>query len=203
MKYSDIITLPEYFESYYDLTAEHENYWMRFIPNERFNEILSITIRSLGASQAAEKKSIFMQGTFGTGKTHAAAVIKHLLWDELSVIDKYPGDIGTQLKERIRNFRKLKKVFPVVLKGISNITDNRTFSLAIEKAVKDALNANDVEIQTESDFEKMIVQVKENPLHIDWNQLITNTNEIRMYVNTTADLIMELENKICIPCPSD
>ncbi len=195
MKYSDIITLPEYFESYYDLTAEHENYWMRFIPNERFNEILSITIRSLGASQAAEKKSIFMQGTFGTGKTHAAAVIKHLLWDELSVIDKYPGDIGTQLKERIRNFRKLKKVFPVVLKGISNITDNRTFSLAIEKAVKDALNANDVEIQTESDFEKMIVQVKENPLHIDWNQLITNTNEIRMYVNTTADLIKKLENK--------
>lgn len=195
MKYCDIITLPEYFESYYDLTAEHENYWMRFIPNERFNEILSITLRSLEAGQAAEKKSIFMQGTFGTGKTHAAAVIKHLLWDELSVIDKYPGDIGTQLKERIRNFRKLKKVFPVVLKGIFDITDNRTFSLAIQKAVKDALTANDIEIQTESDFEKMIVQIKENPLHIDWNQLITNTNEIRMYVNTPADLIEKLENK--------
>ncbi|GFP26569.1 hypothetical protein HKBW3S25_02065 [Candidatus Hakubella thermalkaliphila] len=48
-----------------------------------------------------------------------------------------------------------------------NITDNRTFSLAIEKAVKDALKTNNIEIQTESDFEKMIVQIKENPLHID------------------------------------
>lgn len=195
MKYCDIICLPEYFESYYDLTSEHEDYWMRFIPYESFKEILKTTIQSLESSQAAERKSIFIQGTYGTGKTHATAVIKHLLWDELTVIDKYPGDIGTQLKERIKNFRKSKKAFPVVLKGISNITDNRTFSLAIEKAVKDALKANNIEIQTESDFEKMIVQIKENPLHIDWNQLITNTNEIRIYVNTTADLIKKLENK--------
>jgi len=195
MKYCDIIGLPDYFESYYDMTSEHKDYWMRFIPNDRFNDILKTTINSLEATLANERKSIFMQGTFGTGKSHAASVIKHLLWDDLNVISKYTSKLETQLRERVFNFRRDKKAFPVILKGISNITDNRTFSLAIEKAIKDALKTNNIEIQTESDFEKMIYQITENPLHIDWEQLITSTPDIKMYVNSTNDLINKLKNK--------
>jgi DNA replication protein DnaC len=195
MKYCDIIGLPDYFESYFDMTSEHKDYWMRFVPNERFNNILRTTIDSLESLDTDKRKSIFMQGTFGTGKSHAAAVIKHLLWDDLEVVNKYITRLEMQLRARVLNFRHSKRVFPVILKGISNITDNRTFSLAIEKAVKDALKSNKIKIQTESDFEKMIYQITKNPLHIDWEQLITSTPEIKMYVNSTKDLINKLENK--------
>jgi len=195
MKYCDIIGLPDYFESYFDMTSEHKDYWMRFVPNERFNNILRTTIDSLESLATDKRKSIFMQGTFGTGKSHAAAVIKHLLWDDLEVVNKYITRLEMQLRARVLNFRQSKRVFPVILKGISNITDNRTFSLAIEKAVKDALKSNKIKIQTESDFEKMIYQITKNPLHIDWEQLITSTPEIKMYVNSTKDLINKLENK--------
>jgi len=195
MRYSEIIGLHDYFESYYDLTNERGSYWMQFIPNEKFNDILKATISSLEVSQPAERKSILIQGTYGTGKSHASAVVKHLLGDNFGNIEEFLKRLDVQLKEKVRNFRKTKKVLPVVLKGISNITDNRTFSLAIEKAVKEALKANSIEVQTESDFEKMIYQIKDNPLHIDWNQIVKNNPELRMYVNTQADLIKKIENR--------
>jgi uncharacterized protein (DUF1697 family) len=195
MRYSEIIGLHDYFESYYDLTNEHKTYWMRFIPNEKFNNILKTTVGSLEASQSAERKSILIQGAYGTGKSHASAVVKHLLWDDSGHIEEYLKTLDVQLREKVRNFRKTKKVLPVVLKGIANITDNRTFSLAVEKALKDALKANNVEVQTESDFEKMVLQIKDNPLHIDWNQMIKSNPELGMYVNSPSDLINRLKNR--------
>ncbi|MDI6889415.1 MAG: hypothetical protein QMC83_00520 [Thermodesulfovibrionales bacterium] len=195
MRYSEIIGLHDYFESYYDLTNEHKTYWMRFIPNEKFNNILKTTVGSLEASQSTERKSILIQGAYGTGKSHASAVVKHLLWDDSGHIEEYLKTLDVQLREKVRNFRKTKKVLPIVLKGIANITDNRTFSLAVEKALKDTLKANNVEVQTESDFEKMVAQIKDNPLHIDWNQIIKSNQELRMYVNSPSDLVNRLKNR--------
>jgi hypothetical protein len=42
MKYSDIIGLNDYFEPFYDITHEHESYWMTFIPNDKFNDIMQL-----------------------------------------------------------------------------------------------------------------------------------------------------------------
>ncbi len=195
MKYSEIIGLSEYFESYYDMTSEHGTYWRQFIPTERFYDILKTVIHSLQA-QAAERKSFLIQGAYGTGKSHASAVVKHLLWDDSDTIEKYLSlnvFDNIQLKERVRNFRKTNRVFPVVLKGIENISDNRTFCLAIEKALKEALNKNNIEVQTQSDFEKMVVQIKNNQ-YIEWNKVISN-QELMQYVTSIADLIRRLENR--------
>lgn len=194
MKYSEIIGLRDYFESYYDMNSEHESYWQQFIPTERFYDILKTVLNSLQSSPA-ERKSILIQGAYGTGKSHASAVVKHLLWDDFDYIEEYLKTLDVQLREKVRNFRKTKKVLPIVLKGIANITDNRTFSLAVEKALKDTLKANNFEVQTESDFEKMVSQIKDNPLHIDWDQIIKSNHELRMYVNSPSDLINRLKNR--------
>lgn len=195
MRYSEIIGLIEYFESYYDMTSEHGTYWRQFIPTERFYNILKTVLQSL-QSQPAERKSILIQGAYGTGKSHAAATVKHLLWDDTDIVEKYLGVFeNIQLKEQVRNFRKTKKVFPVVLKGIGNITDNRTFCLAIEKTVKEALKANNIEVKTESDFEKMVIQINDNPSHIAWNKVIETNQELNMYINSVSDLINRLENR--------
>lgn len=82
MRYSDILELYEHFQPVYDITNELKEYWKRFIPNERFYDILQTTLNALDSSQIKDRKPIWMQGTYGTGKTHAMAVIKHLLWDD-------------------------------------------------------------------------------------------------------------------------
>jgi hypothetical protein len=44
MKYSDFITLPNYFKSFYNLQDEVADYWKQFVPTRQFTNLLSITI---------------------------------------------------------------------------------------------------------------------------------------------------------------
>ncbi len=163
-KYNEIIGLNDYFQPAYDLTNEVGTYWKQFIPNEKFFAVLTSALNSLEGKRADEKKSLWLQGAYGTGKSHAVAVVKHLLFDESEEIKEFIGNFeDTQLKPRILNFRNKFRVFPVVIKGLSNVSDNRTFALVIETAVKDALKKNQIEISTKSDFERMIYQIESNP----------------------------------------
>lgn len=197
MKYNEILSLNEYFQPVYVITEEREDYWKQFIPNEKFYNVMAASINAIESSSSSkEKKSLWLQGTYGTGKTHATAVVKHLLWDDLDDISDFVERIDRgQLRERLTSFREQHKVFPVILKGVSNITDIRTFALAIEKAVKDALRSKKIEeISTKSDFEKMIYQVDENPYHIDWNRIIEESLELGMFVNNKEDIREKLKN---------
>ena len=137
-----------------------------------------------------------MQGTYGTGESHAVAVVKHLLWDDFEDVDDFiDGFTNTQLRERIRNFRKVYRVFPVVLKGASIVTDNRTFALVVERAVKEALKQNNISISTQGDFEKMVYQVRDNPAGINWNAIIQRNQKLGMYVNDREELLNRLESQ--------
>ena len=195
MKYNEIIGLHDYFQPNYDLTNEVGTYWKQFIPNKKFFEALSKTLSSIESGNPNESKSLWLQGTYGTGKSHATAVIKHFLYDALDDISDYMENLeDKQLRFRLKNFRKKKKVFPVVLKGTSSIVDNRTFALVIEKAVKKQLKKEKVEISTKSDFEKLIYQIQENPSNIDWQKNIENS-ELGMYVNSKRELLDKLKKE--------
>ena len=196
MRYNEIIGLHEYFQPNYDLTNEVETYWKQFIPNKKFFDALATTLNSIERGEPDESKSLWLQGTYGTGKSHATAVIKHLLYDAWDKINDYIEENleDTQLKFRLKNFRERKRVFPVVLKGTSSVVDNRTFALVIEKAVKNELRKEKIEISTKSDFEKLIYQIDTNPAHIDWEQNIKDS-ELGLYVNGKEELIDKLRKE--------
>ena len=83
MKYNEFMHINEDFIPVFDLENEEaDQYWSLFIPNDKFRDILSSAIDSLNPTN--QKNPIWLQGTYGTGKTHATSVIKHLLCDEKS-----------------------------------------------------------------------------------------------------------------------
>jgi len=191
-KYNEIIGLNDYFQAAYDLTNEIGDYWKQFIPNSKFFEAIRGVLNSL----ESEKKSLWLQGTYGTGKSHATAVIKHLLFEDTDQIKEFIENFqDIQIKTKLLSFRKKNRVFPVVLKGLSNVIDNRTFALVIEKAVKEALKKYGISISTKSDFEKMIYQIETNPGHIDWDSVIQKYSDIRMYVKGKDDLLRKLKTE--------
>lgn len=196
IKYNEIIGLNDYFQPAYDLTNEVGNYWKQFITNDKFFDVLRGVLSSLEGQRPDERKSIWLQGTYGTGKSHATAVIKHLLFDPKNEVEEFIGNFGdTQLKSRILNLRDKSRVFPVILKGTSNITDNRTFTLVIEKAVKYALKQSKIEIFTKSDFEKMVHQIETNPGYINWESIIQEYPQINMFVKDKEDLLKKLRGE--------
>ncbi|MCM8783057.1 MAG: hypothetical protein NC909_01485 [Candidatus Omnitrophica bacterium] len=111
MKYKDILGLYEYFQPVYDITSERGDYWKQFIPTKTFLDTLKTFLNSLESKESQNRKSIWLQGAYGTGKSHATGVIKHLLWDDLEKIEDFIEKISdAQLRERLRNFRKENKV---------------------------------------------------------------------------------------------
>ena len=193
-KYRDIIGLNDYFQPAYDLTNEVRDYWKQFIPNSKFFDVLRGVLHSLEGR--GEKRSLWIQGTYGTGKSHATAVIKHLLFDASDEIQMIVENFDDpQIKTQLLQLRKNRRVFPVVLKGVSNINDPRTFALAIEKAVKKALQQYNITINTKSDFERLIDTIQKNRLHSDWNLVIQSYPQLKMFVRNKEELIRKLQEE--------
>jgi len=189
MIYEEILELHDYFQPVYDLENEVGSYWKQFITNEKFEKVLLETLNSLEGREPKDRKSIWLQGTYGTGKSHATAVIKHLLYDDLEEIEDFITTLNDQLKYRIKSFRKNKRVFPVVLKGTYAISDSRTLALVIERGVKNALEREGIELVTKTDFEKMITKLESDELN--WEKIFKGT-ELEIF-GSKEDIIYRLK----------
>lgn len=196
MKYSDIIALQPYFHPVFNLQNEATGYWKQFIPTIQFYDLLGKTIDAVSSNQSSNRKSIWVKGTFGTGKSHAGAVIKHLLCNNVSEISDYVEDriLRTDLKSRLMRFRDNKRLFPVVLKGTEGgkVYDMRSFLLNLERFVKDSLRNSGYSITVQSDFERAIEYLESTP--IDINGIIANEPELRSYAKTKEDIIKKLHS---------
>ena len=122
-RYSDAIRIRET-KSAYNIQTEESNEWKNFIPNEQFNEILQKVISSVSNKVVDEHRSFWLEGTYGTGKSHAAAVIKHLLCDPIPEIvdyinDEYGADKYSIIRESLYALRENIRLFPVIANPIT------------------------------------------------------------------------------------
>jgi len=58
MKYSDFISLQDYFHPVFNLKDEASGYWEKFIPTRQFNELLEKTIDAVSSNIPQNRKSI-------------------------------------------------------------------------------------------------------------------------------------------------
>lgn len=89
MKYSEIIDVERHFKSAFDITSDTGESWKTFISNEKFENNVNQIINCFTSPVLNKRNSIWIQGTYGTGKSHSLAVIKHLLCDEYLAIEDY------------------------------------------------------------------------------------------------------------------
>lgn len=192
MKYSGIISVEKHFKSAFDITSDSGEAWKTFISNERFENNLSQIINCFTSPVFNNRKSVWIQGTYGTGKSHSLSVIKHLLCDDYADIEDYIPRINrSQLRSRISAFRKEKKVFPVVLKGIYSITDVADLTYVIQQQVAAALG--DIEISTKTDFESLLEILKNGVLDSFFESVLENNIELHSYAANKQQLIKALE----------
>ncbi len=137
VSYSDYIQMQNYLPIY-DITAESSNnLWRSFIPTHQFCDLLQRTLTAISSADKHKRKSLWVQGTFGTGKSHASSVVRHLICDDLSQIEAYLKNIDDDnLRNQVFNFRKNKRFFSVVIKGVEGAYDLPRFSLSIQREVK-------------------------------------------------------------------
>lgn len=195
MKYSEIVGVEEHFKSTFDITSDSGEDWKTFISNEKFENNMGQIIKAFTSTRFNNRKSVWIQGTYGTGKSHSLSVIEHLLSDDYESIKDYLPKINrVQIRNEIESFRKEKRVFPVVLKGIHSITDVTDLSYTIQTEVVAALERKNIKIETKTDFQTIIEIIKGEKLNDFFNNLLKNNPALKGCAHNKEQLISALEN---------
>ena len=189
--YSDFIQMQNYLPVY-DITAESSNrLWASFIPTNQFCDLLQQTMTAVSSSDKFKRKSIWVQGTFGTGKSHASSVVRHLLCDRYEDVNFYFNKIeDPSLRAQVDNFCKNKHFFSVVIKGVEGAYDLPRFSLSLQRQVKEALNAAGYSnIVVKSDFESAVQYVE---AHMQYTQDAIDKHEDLKDIAPTPESVISL-----------
>jgi len=138
-KYGSYLWIDENFTPVFSKDADSSNrtLWKSFIPHSKFEEVLGTTLKALERGRTEDKKSIWMYGGYGTGKTHAAFVLKHLMEDNIEDIEDYfkIRDFPKNLADRLLRFREQNNVLVVFKSGSSHIKSSEKLLLEVQESV--------------------------------------------------------------------
>lgn len=182
----------------YSIEEEKGNQWESFIPNDQFNTVLRTVISSVRGNDIDKHKSFWIRGTYGTGKSHAVSVITHLLCDPVENIQKwidyeYKDDKFKTIRDQIYSLRKQKRLLPVKIEGLRDMSHVADLPLVLQTAVVKALNDNDIEMVVDTDYDELIDHVRTNA--VIWDDLISRFAELRSIAPTRDVLIKKLGGK--------
>lgn len=195
-RYSDIVDLRSGRSTYY-IEDEKDGEWSVFIVNEQFNDILWKVIRSTQNNDYDMHKSFWIEGTYGSGKSHAGAVIKHLLCDTVEEIEDWVNNEFklpqfNTLRSSIFGLRKKKRLLPVTMYGNTNISHPDDISLQLQNKIQTALiNAGLTDLNVKTDFDSYVEHINENPKF--WELIIEQSPKLAAWCPTVNKLRAELQ----------
>ena len=138
---------PEYFAQVNkEEIDKHPDLWKTFYPHETFVKLIKDTISVLSRKQ---KLSIWVEGAYGTGKSHAVLTLKKLLEvpdeDTRAYFEKYPDQLSNDLYNQLQQLKTSgDKIITVHRYGSSNIYGDDSLVFAIQDSVEQALKENGI-----------------------------------------------------------
>lgn len=149
---------PDYFPAVNEkVINDNPDMWKKFFPHETFIRLLKTTVSVLDRKQ---KLSIWVEGAYGTGKSHAVLTLKKLLdaSDEeiQEYFDKYYLD-----NDLLSNFKRVKnsgKILTVHRYGSSNIHGDNDLVLAVQESIEKAFSNAGIENKGSDSLKAAIIR---------------------------------------------
>lgn len=178
-KYNDIVTLRS-MRPAYNIKDEGPDDWKTFIANDQFNDLLGRAIKAIRNNDADTHKPLWVAGTYGSGKSHAGAVLKHLFCDAVDDIrdyvqEEYGDPKYAMLRNALLTVRETKRLFPVNMYSQQNMARPSDLSLQLQREVVKALKQADIVVTVKTDFDNYVEHIDGNP---DLWQMILEQNEV-------------------------
>lgn len=196
-KYSDIIKIRAG-KPAYSIEEERGDEWTSFIPNTQFNDVLTTVLRSVRGDDIDVHKSFWVNGTYGTGKSHASAVIAHLLCDDVADIREwvdyeYSAPQFNMIRNSIYSLRDKKRLLRVKLEGLQNLSHVSALPALVQTAVVKSLNEEDIEMTVDTDYDTLLNHVESN--EVIWDDIISRSPALSTYIPTRQKLVQQLKAK--------
>ena len=180
-RYSDYIEIRPTFESVVDIDADsrNANLWREYIVGDDMDKMMEVLCQSLNNEGPDLRRSFWIEGTYGTGKSYAAIVIKHLMEEKPDVVDAYLSSNSrlAPYRNRFMKCRNKGRDYLVIWKtGCTGIRDGNAMLMEAEKAVRDALaeKYGDRADYGESSLADAVRQQIHSPVH-NWEYILDTT----------------------------
>lgn len=135
--------------------------WKKFYPHPSFVSLLKATVDVLKRKQ---KLSIWVDGAYGTGKSHAVLTLKKLIEanaDETKTyFEKY--NLDTFLYKDLMAQKESGKILVCHRYGSSDINNDVELIVAIQEGIEKALVENGIENQANSSLKRALIRYFEN-----------------------------------------
>ena len=144
-KYSNYLEVNPLFESVVDIDADQRNphLWQEYIVGQDMQNLVEFLCQSLGNEAPDLRRSFWMHGSYGTGKSYAAIFVKHLLEEKPDVVDAFMAShqMLSSYRTRFMKCRRNGDYLVIWKTGCTGIRSGDMMLLEAEKAVREALIA--------------------------------------------------------------
>lgn len=131
---------PDYFPAVNeDVIKKEPDLWKKYYPHETFVKLLKQMVNVLERKQ---KLNIWVEGAYGTGKSHAVLTLKHLLDADNADVEAYFKTFGLDqdLCNKLLAVKSQGRVVTVHRYGSSEIHSDNDLFLAMQESIENALS---------------------------------------------------------------
>lgn len=191
-KYRDYFSIDEdYFSQVTpDLINEGKVSWKKFYPHETFIKLIEDTVNVLTRQQ---KLSIWVEGAYGTGKSHAVLTLKKLLdapeSDTKEYFEHYA--LSQDLFNKFQGIKKQGKILTVHKYGSSGIFGDKSLVFSLQESIMQTLNESGIENKGEYALKDAVISWLSDETHKRFfNDLIINKYD-KLFSNNNVDSVIE------------
>lgn len=188
---------PEYFPQINKAIINNQpEIWKKFYPHETFVQLMNDTVSVLSRKQ---KVSIWVEGAYGTGKSHAVLTLKKLLdaneEDTKEYFERFNEQLGKDLFNKFQQVKtEGKEILTVHRYGSSFIRDDNDLVFAIQESIIEAMHEKAIEYHGEKALKNSVIKwLSDDIWKNTFNQLIKNKYS-EMFSGDDADSIIEKLN---------
>lgn len=163
---------PEYFpQATEELINSGKVDWKKFYPHETFVKFINDTIRILTRQQ---KLSLWVEGAYGTGKSHSVLTLQKLLdsseEETKAYFDNYDF-LSKDLYNKLQGVKNQGKILTVRRYGSSSVNSDTDLIFCIQESIVEALRKNGIKNLGSDTLKDSIIDW----LKIDSNKIYFNT----------------------------
>lgn len=165
---------PDYFPAVNaDVIKHDKDLWKKFYPHSTFVDLLKDTI---GVITRTKKLNIWVEGAYGTGKSHAVLTLKRLLDASEAETKEYFHNfsLDNDLLNKFLSAKNQGKVITIHRYGSSAIHGDNDLFLAIQESIEDALKEAGITNMASSSMKDSVIKYLSDE---------ENKNSFAVYVN--------------------
>ena len=140
------------------LKTKDKDFWKTFYPHKTFVKLLNDVESVLSRKK---KQSIWVEGAYGTGKSHAVLTLKKILdssEEEMrSYFERYKDNLSEDLFNKLQNIKNQGKILTIHRYGSSGITSDNHLIVALQESIKLAMKEQGIEDNAEESLKDCII----------------------------------------------